>query len=599
MKKIYTLFFAALAGLSLSAQQNVTFNVDMTNETVNPTGVHIAGNFQDINYDGMLENADLVNWNPSAYELTDADMDGVYSITLQLISAVYEFKFINGNNWNDGGTPSVAWEESIPSTCTVGGGNSNRQIVVAGADATYSVCFANCAACGENAVRFAVDMTLVDEDGDGIPGEFGEDINPVGVYVAGEFQGWNASATPLYDFDSNGIWEGFYSIGTATTTEYKFINGNDWSFPNENVSGACSDGTGNRVATVSSANTVLPNVCWNSCDLCVQPTMVTFMVDMSQQAVSPNGVYVAGSFQNWTPGEGLYHCTDNDADGIFQVTVGLQPGNYQYKFVNGNAWSGPDNFNETIPADCASGGNRALVVGTESVMEYFCYGQCGSVCIVDPDPADITFRVNMNETPVSTNGVWVISNATNPQWQAGATQMTDDNADGIYEATFTVSGSADFFYKFVNGDVYAPENEEGLPVVDGSTGIAACGVENGLGGYNRTYTRSGVDEVLNIVCFNECADCEVSVSELSIVADLKVFPVPAIDVLNVSFNTGLAQHIVINVVNNLGQVVVTKDMGTVAGQRTVQLDVENLATGIYALQITNGNNKQVTHIAVK
>ena len=40
-------------------------------------------------------------------------------------------------------------------------------------------------------------------------------------------------------------------------------------------------------------------------------------------------------------------------------------------------------------------------------------------------------------------------------------------------------------------------------------------------------------------------------------------------------------------------------MGTVAGQRTVQLDVENLATGIYALQITNGNNKQVTHIAVK
>ena len=77
MKKIYTLFFAALAGLSLSAQQNVTFNVDMTNETVNPTGVHIAGNFQDVNYDGILENADLVNWNPSAYELTDADMDGV------------------------------------------------------------------------------------------------------------------------------------------------------------------------------------------------------------------------------------------------------------------------------------------------------------------------------------------------------------------------------------------------------------------------------------------------------------------------------------------------------------------------------------------
>jgi len=205
----------------------------------------------------------------------------------------------------------------------------------------------------------------------------------------------------------------------------------------------------------------------------------------------------------------------------------------------------------------------------------------------------------MNETPASAMGVWVISNATNPQWQPGATQMTDDNADGIYEATFTVSGSADFFYKVVNGDVFNPSNEEGVEVLGLSSGISLCAVENGLGGYNRTYTRSGVDEVLDIVCFNECADCEVSVSELSIVADLKVFPVPAIDVLNLSFNTGLAQHIVINVVNNLGQVVVTKDMGTVAGQRTIQLDVENLATGIYALQISNGNNKQVTHIAVK
>jgi hypothetical protein len=232
-------------------------------------------------------------------------------------------------------------------------------------------------------------------------------------------------------------------------------------------------------------------------------------------------------------------------------------------------------------------------------MEHFCYGQCGAVCIVDPDPADVTFRVNMAGATVDAAGVWVISNATNPQWQGGATQMTDADADGIYEATLTISGSADFFYKFVNGDVNTPANEEGVEVVGVSTGISLCAVENGLGGYNRTYTRSGVDEVLNIVCFNECADCEVSVSELSIVADLKVFPVPAIDVLNVSFNTGLAQHIVINVVNNLGQVVVTKDMGTVAGQRTVQLDVENLATGIYALQITNGNNKQVTHIAVK
>ena len=38
--------------------------------------------------------------------------------------------------------------------------------------------------------------------------------------------------------------------------------------------------------------------------------------------------------------------------------------------------------------------------------------------------------------------------------------------------------------------------------------LAGCGVDNGFGGFNRRHVRSGMDEVLDVVCFNTCSDCE-------------------------------------------------------------------------------------------
>ena len=46
MKKIYSLVIALLVGVSLSGQFNVTIQVDMTGQTVSANGVHVAGSFQ-------------------------------------------------------------------------------------------------------------------------------------------------------------------------------------------------------------------------------------------------------------------------------------------------------------------------------------------------------------------------------------------------------------------------------------------------------------------------------------------------------------------------------------------------------------------------
>ncbi|MCF7918990.1 MAG: lamin tail domain-containing protein [Candidatus Cloacimonetes bacterium] len=67
---------------------NITFAVDMQYQVVSPDGVHIAGSFQ--------------GWDPAATEMFDDDLDGIYTVTLVLLSGAYhEYKYVNGNAWGN------------------------------------------------------------------------------------------------------------------------------------------------------------------------------------------------------------------------------------------------------------------------------------------------------------------------------------------------------------------------------------------------------------------------------------------------------------------------------------------------------------------
>ncbi len=572
MKKIFTFCFVALTtAMMAQTPVAVTFNVDMTGLTVSPNGVHLAGNFNDVNGDGSAENPSYVNWDPAGNLMT-MQANGIYTITLNLVAERYEFKFINGNYW-----PFV---EDVPSACQVQvNGNDNRFWSISGLNATESmtVCYASCAACGEKTVRFRVDMT-----------QEAEGVNPAGIFVAGDFQGWNPAVSQLIDPDGNGIYEGYFSIGTATSVKYKFLNGNDFAFA-ETVPSECAL-TGDRFSDIAETNTVGDVFCFSACGPCQAPTSVFFRVDMSLQTVNSAGPHVAGSFQEWNPGDANTLMTDPDGDNIYELTLVLQPGNYQYKFVNGASWDDP---NESLPADCNVGGNRQLVVAADPVVEHFCYNQCGAECIVDPAAADITFRVNMFTTGASAAGVWMIGGFTTPVWQAGAVQMTDDNLDGVYECTVNVSGSADIQYKFVNGDVAVSANEE-------AAGLMNCGIANGVGGYNRLHTRTGIAEVLNTVCFDSCADCIIGVQEAMALTVLNAYPVPANEFVTLSFGQVKSAPITVRVMNNLGQVVSTQYMGNLpTGNNQVRVNLEGVAGGIYAIELSNGIERTAVQIAVQ
>ena len=90
---------------------------------------------------------------------------------------------------------------------------------------------------------------------------------------------------------------------------------------------------------VYEANPAGQAYCYNTCGSCVAPTPVTFRVDMSTQAeVSVNGVCVAGNFQGWTRGADFL--SDDDGDMVYETTLDVAPGDYEFKFINGNNWGG-------------------------------------------------------------------------------------------------------------------------------------------------------------------------------------------------------------------------------------------------------------------
>src|SRR5262245_41666840 len=68
---------------------------------------------------------------------------------------------------------------------------------------------------------------------------------PSSVSVAGNFNGWNATANPMKDDDKDGVWEAVVEI-PAGRLEYKFVvNGDQW-MTDENAPEISPDGFGGQ-----------------------------------------------------------------------------------------------------------------------------------------------------------------------------------------------------------------------------------------------------------------------------------------------------------------------------------------------------------------
>ena len=109
----------------------VTFQYDAYDQIVSSNGIHIAGTFN--------------NWSTSLSEMIDVDGDSVYTFSASFSAGdVVEYKFINGNTWNDAHDIFTGDE-----SCIIANENDfNRVITVLEEDMILDpVCISSCDPC--------------------------------------------------------------------------------------------------------------------------------------------------------------------------------------------------------------------------------------------------------------------------------------------------------------------------------------------------------------------------------------------------------------------------------------------------------------------
>ena len=562
MKNLLSIILLTLlTGFAYAQQVNVTLSVDVTNETVDPSGVHVAGNWD--------PNA---TWNPAAFPMTQSG--NMWNITIQVeANSTFEYKFLLGDDWSKG-------NEGLDSEagCVVGNGNTNRVLTVGDADIVVApVCYNSCGLCkaaGEQSVTFKVDLSQ-------------EAVIDDKVILTGGFAGW--SDTYLMRDDNND------KIYTMTLNflpgdyEFKYKNGPDgW----ESVSGSCV-ANGNRTLTVADEDLILPVVCLGRCEPCVlvNNLNVTFLVDMTLvsnlEGISPNGVHIAGNFQkkagyanDWTPG--ITELTDSDGDKIYELRVVLPEGEYEYKYLNGNDWG----TEESIPQGCVKPGtpNRGLTIagneGDEVTVGPICFSSCTADCPVLGAPINVTFRVDMTNEFVDSRGLFVSGDFFTPKWRKDTLKMEEDaQLAGIYTFTRSVRPGIQYAYKYFNGG-----DDTGQEDGDFITG--GCGVDNGFGGSNRLLDLEGVTEdvILPVYIFNTCDLSTVSTGEISYLNEFKVFPNPANEQMTLQFSNDQNLKHSVELLDLTGRKVQTLPLqeGSV-----LQINRNNLQAGFYIGRLVN------------
>lgn len=444
MKNLLAFIFACLlAGGAWAQTSMVTFNVNMSNETVSEAGVYLGG--------GVIGGHD-------AYQLTDTDGDGTYSVTIELANGtVGNYIFLNGN------CPDWSCKENLEGLSCADGTWNDRFMPEVTGDVTYSTCFGQCSEDGSCEAPAPVADVQFQVDMNDYPLAFGF------VNLSGSLNGWCGDCAQMSDPDGDGIYGLTVSLDQGATFEYKFTIDN-WTAQEQFQDGdACTstiDGYVNRTLTVGTENTSLDAVCYDSCEACTgevaENITVTWQVDMSVVGANPAGVFIAGGFQGWDGGASQMTDAGN---GVYTYTQEVLANSYlEWKYLNGPGWG----FEETVPGACAnSSTNRNYQAGTEDVtIDLVCFAECVS-CDAEVVEYEVTFNVNMANEEVAPTGVYIAGggNFGNP----GDNQMTDLDGDGIYSITMMLDEGFSSFYTFTNGacgDWSCKENLNGLPCGD-------------------------------------------------------------------------------------------------------------------------------------
>ncbi|HEY9113472.1 MAG TPA: hypothetical protein VIN10_02155, partial [Bacteroidales bacterium] len=211
-----------------------------------------------------------------------------------------------------------------------------------------------------------------------------EEVSTDGVHLAGSWQGdenvwtWDPSAILMVDLDGDDIYTASVDLESGTEYYFLFFNGDEFG-TQEDVPAECEDvNTGTRFFTPGTSDVTLDPLCFSYCINCAPFYDITLEVNMQYESVSPDGVFVVGTFTDNITGSEM---TSSD-NVVFTTTVSLMEGSQaRYRFVNGDPVLGGDIESWSVPYPPCVGGEpqeRILDVPSANTTFAVCFEYCAN-----------------------------------------------------------------------------------------------------------------------------------------------------------------------------------------------------------------------------
>jgi hypothetical protein len=393
MKKIYAYLMLCLPMLGF-AQKDVTFIVDMRDTTLSYSGVYVNGDFN--------------SWCGTCNPLSDPEGDSVWTVTLPLTSDSIEYKFTL-----DGWTQQEEYAPGTPGTKTTGI-YTNRFAVLNGdtilSGKEYNSAYA---VPGQVYITIQVNMSYTA-------------VDTTGVWLAGGTGFATPGVNQMYPIGDS-VYSKTLARDTGFYSMFTFLSSNDpgWGSKENIVGKPCAAGQWSDrdmvgySATMGLMSDFHYRTCFGecttdgTCPVPATPENYTFQVDLSGIAGTFTQPYLTGSMDQWS---GNTHAmSDADGDSIWDVTIALLPGVYEYKFTY-DSWAGQEMFNpSTSDSLCTittgQFTNRIVTVsaGSDSTLDANCWEVCGE-CGFDMAIAEEGNTFSIKPNPAS--DLLIIENTT-------------------------------------------------------------------------------------------------------------------------------------------------------------------------------------------
>ncbi len=316
-----------------------------------PTAIYLAGTFN--------------NWNSTGNLMKDEDEDGIYEVALLLEPGTYEYKFVVDTQWYEdpysdthaddgyGGKNSVIVVPENKDAIVVGVGKGKLKPAPTEKKAPPP---------GAVTVTFLFDARA------------GSTTN---VFVAGTFNEWNQNIDKMSDENGDGIYAITLDLAPGRY-EYKFVQDGRW-LTDESAEDFADDGFGGKnsvlhvPAGAGEEGLIVGMVEDLPDDLADLGKRVgkkeadeKFLKQVRfrfQPVISGvQNVFLAGTFNDWN--DSKTRMSDENGDGVYEVTLLLPVGRYQYKFVADGRWITDESASDF--ADDGFGGKNSVLVVDES-----------------------------------------------------------------------------------------------------------------------------------------------------------------------------------------------------------------------------------------